>query len=120
MVALLVTAAVVLWLGWSGRGFGGMIQYRNQSAVDIWVEDVTGFGRPVECGVLVPGKWKQNNMGPLPLPKTTTIRWRMDGKNGEPREAMLDLAGLSRTRYDAMLIFEYTSEGTWVARFEER
>jgi hypothetical protein len=51
------------------------VRWHNDSSDTIWVDDATGFSRPIECGVLAPNKDKELVLLPLSWPKITTITW---------------------------------------------
>lgn len=117
LVATLVLAGLIWLVLFDWWTFSGTIEYQNETGVLLWVEDATGFGREVGCGWLK--RTARLDLGPLPYPRETTIRWRVGTKDGEVREAILQLAGRVERRRGGMLILEYTADGTWIAFFAD-
>ena len=102
------------------REFDGVIEYRNRSRDTLYVSEVTGFERHVECGYLVPDGKAGLILHPMVYPAKTTIRWRIgEGAQAKKREVTLDLESLLQPRRDAVLVFEYSAEGKWTVRFEQ-
>jgi hypothetical protein len=102
------------------RVFDGVIEYRNQSSDKIYVSDVTGFGRRVECGTLPPGTTKGLELLTMPYPKQTTISWRSREEHDQEQTLTLDVESGPHARRNTVLVFEYSAEGKWTARFENK
>ncbi len=94
--------------------FNGEVKFANQSGRNLYVESVEGFESEPPCGALVAGRSASSSMHPMPRPERVVITWRSEGKVSTSTVSLSDLP--SKGRNDK-LVFEFTDDNTWAARF---
>lgn len=110
-----ILALSVAGCGPSQPQFSGSIEYKNESADDLYVSSLTGFRGKSDCGILPPGISKSLTLGRMGYPREATLNYRVGKREAESeaKSQVLDLDALLKNDPNAALYLEYTKEGKW-------